>query len=334
MYGTAAAWRRHSWSTHPARSRRLARPVISVGNLRVGGSGKTPIVAHVARLLVARGERPAILSRGYARTRPADGVTVVSDGRRVLADVASAGDEPLMLARMLPDVPVLVCDSRYLAGRLAERQFDVTVHLLDDGFQHFELARDADLLVVAEEDLDDQPLPAGRLREPLSVASAADALIVPTSYDAAAERVARTLGVPTSFRVARAIAAPRTTPRGDSVVVPSGSRVFGVAGIARPDRFFGELSAAGWEVVGTMAFRDHHQYTATDVARIGDAARSAAASIVLTTEKDAVRLAPLDLAGVPVAAVPLTVAIEPAAAFTEWLLARLSAARSGLEARS
>ena len=171
MYGAAATWRRRWYSRDPARARRLTRPVISVGNLRVGGSGKTPVVAHLAQLLVERGERPAVLTRGYARVRPKAGVTIVSDGTRVLEDVAASGDEPFMLARALPGVPVLVGADRFASGLLAESQLGVTVHLLDDGFQHVCLARDIDLLLVDEADLNDHVLPAGRLREPLAHAA-------------------------------------------------------------------------------------------------------------------------------------------------------------------
>ena len=110
----------------------------------MGGSGKTPIVEYIARLLLAQGERPAVLTRGYGRRVARDGVTVVSDGTRVIADLDEAGDEPLMLARALPGVSVLVGADRYLSGRLAERRLGATVHLLDDGFQHLELARDND----------------------------------------------------------------------------------------------------------------------------------------------------------------------------------------------
>ena len=120
--------------------------------------------------------RPAILSRGYARRTRSDGVVVVSDRERVLAGVESSGDEPQMLARSLLGVPVLVAPDRYLAGSLAERQFGCTVHLLDDGFQHMQLARDINLLVMSSDDLKESLLPAGRLREPLDAASSADAL--------------------------------------------------------------------------------------------------------------------------------------------------------------
>jgi tetraacyldisaccharide 4'-kinase len=132
------------------------------------------------------------------------------------------------------------------------------------------------------------------------------------------------VGLPTAFQLTRAIGAPHTlAPAAEPIVVPPESRVFAVAGIARPDRFFADIEAAGWSVVGQMAFRDHHPFTQADVRKIADAARAAAAAIVLTTEKDAVRLEPLDLEGLPLAAVPLLVGVEPADAFRRWLLARL-----------
>jgi len=327
-YGAAAAWRRAWYARDPARQRLLRCPVVSVGNLRVGGSGKTPMVEYIARLLLERGERPAILARGYGRRVPLDGVTVVSDGASLLADLDQAGDEPLMLARALPGVSVLVGTDRYLSGRLAERRLGATVHLLDDGFQHLELARDVDLLLVAEDDLQDQPLPAGRLRERISAASVADAALITAGYDTAAERIGRAFGISPVFRVTRAIGAPRTVagPR-DSVVVPSGSRVFVVTGIARPDRFIADILSVGWEISGMIEFRDHHPFTARDIRRIAAEAAASASMLVLTTEKDAVRLAVCDLGDLPIASVPLVVGVEPADAFRQWLVDRIDAAR-------
>jgi tetraacyldisaccharide 4'-kinase len=326
IYGAAASWRRRWYARHPERQRRLTRPVISVGNIGVGGSGKTPLVEHIARLLVSAGERPSILTRGYGRRLPSPGSTVVSDGTRVLACVDESGDEPLMLAQALQDkgVIVVVGADRYVSGLLAENRLGVTVHILDDGFQHFSLARDVDLLATSEHDLADQPLPAGRLRETLTSASAADAALVDAGYLPAAERVGRRLGVTTVFRVTRTLEPPRMVKTGETVVVPGGSRVFGVAGIARPERFFSDLVATGWDVVGTIAFRDHHRFTRADVIRIEREARKAAAAIVLTTAKDAVRLAADDLRDLPVAFVPLTASIEPAEDFLAWLRGRLS----------
>ncbi|PWT83733.1 MAG: tetraacyldisaccharide 4'-kinase [Blastocatellia bacterium] len=321
IYGAVAGWRRDWYARNPARRRRLQRPVISVGNLSVGGSGKTPIVAHVARLLVEHGELPVILSRGYARHRGRRGPTVVSDRSRVLADFDSAGDEPLMLARMLPGVPVVVGSSRFLSGRLAEEKLAATVHLLDDGFQHVQLERDVDLLAISQRDLDDTPLPAGRLREPLTGARTAHALAITANDDAEAEYVARTVGISTFFRVKRHLGVPRPIASDGPAMAPADGRVLAVAGIARPERFFRDLAANGWNVVETMSFRDHHRFTAHDLKLIEEAARSARAT-VLVTEKDAARLGAVSL-GVPAASVPLTITIEPAAAFLKWLRDRL-----------
>jgi tetraacyldisaccharide 4'-kinase len=326
FYAGAATWRRRWYGGVPSRQRRLASPVVSIGNLSVGGSGKTPVAAYIARLLLDQGERPAILSRGYGRAKASGGVTVVSDGSVVAASFDMAGDEPLMLAQTLTGIPVLVGADRYASGRFAEERFGTTVHVLDDGFQHLALARDVDLLIVSEEDLADRPLPWGRLREPLGAAAAADAVLATASYPAAVERVARAIDVPMAFGLTRAIGAPRrlVNPR-ESVVVPPESRVFALAGIARPERFFSDIESAGWRLVGSRAFRDHHRFSPADIGRIAREARASAAAIVLTTEKDAVRLASCDLGDLPIAAVPMCIAIEPADAFREWLVTRLRA---------
>lgn len=324
LYGAAATWRRGWYAANPSRRKRLARPVVSVGNLRVGGSGKTPAVEYIARLLVSRGKRPAILSRGYARRDVTPGVTVVSDPSRVVAGLDQAGDEPLMLAKSLPGVPVLVGSDRFLCGRHAEREFGTTVHILDDGFQHVQLERDVDLLLVSEDDLHERVLPAGWLREPLANASRADAVLVTVGYVAAAERVGRALKVPRHFAVTRTIGPPRMIATGESVVVPTDDPVFAVAGIAKPERFFTDLASAGWRVAGKLAFRDHHRFDMHDVDRIRDEAAAVRASIVLTTEKDATRLAACDLRQVPMAAVPLSIAIDPADQFSAWLLEQLA----------
>jgi tetraacyldisaccharide 4'-kinase len=187
-----------------------------------------------------------------------------------------------------------------------------------------QIERDVDLLLISEDDLSDRPLPGGRLREPLTAGAAADAVLVSAGYLSAVERIARAVGVTTAFQVTRALGAPRTISKvPESVVVPTQSRVFAVAAIAQSERFFSDVAAAGWHLVGTMSFRDHHYFTQSDIRKIEKAARAAAAAIILTTEKDAVRLETCDLTGLPFAAVPLIVGIEPAAPFREWLLGRI-----------
>ena len=230
-YSAAAAWRRAWYARDPSRRHRLVCPVVSVGNLRVGGSGKTPMVGYIARLLVERGERPAVLTRGYGRRRHRDGVTIVSDGVRVCADLDEAGDEPLMLARALPGVSVLVGDDRYLCGLLAERRLGATVHLLDDGFQHLELERDVDLLLVAEDDLQDRPLPAGRLREGLAAGAAADAALITAGYDTAAERIGRACS---SIHAVGARARPSSSETAAPSRAPAAASCCRSCGRARP----------------------------------------------------------------------------------------------------
>jgi len=314
FYGRVARLRRSWYERRPQVRHSLDRPVISVGNLSVGGSGKTPVVATLARLLLEMGERPAILSRGYARRQPADGVVVVSDGTRVLEPVERSGDEPQMLARALPRVPVLVCPDRHLAGRLAERRLNCTVMLLDDGFQHLALGRDVDVLVMPASDLDEAVLPSGRLREPLDAASSADCLLVPGSDDEVA-RVSATFDRMPVFRVVNRYE-PLRSPQATAV---EGARVVAVAGIARPERFFAALRERGCDVVKALSFPDHHWYTANDLDRIRAAARDTGADLVVTTEKDAVRLPP----DTGWAVLPMSVRIEPADRFTSWLRDRL-----------
>jgi tetraacyldisaccharide 4'-kinase len=306
---------RRSWyERHPQSRHSLDRRVISVGNLSVGGSGKTPIVATLAGMLLDMGERPAILSRGYARRRPVDGVVVVSDGQRVLEPVERSGDEPQMLARALPRVPVLVCPDRHLAGRLAERQFGCTVMLLDDGFQHLPLGRDVDVLVMPASDLDDTVLPSGRLREPLDAASSADCILVPGSNEDVT-RVSSAFDRMPVFRVSNHF--ERLRPLDGSV--PPGARIVAVAGIARPARFFEALRTHGHDVVRELAFPDHHWYTARDLEKIRATVLQIGADLVVTTEKDEVRLP----AQPSWAVFPMTAAIEPEDEFVSWLRDRL-----------
>jgi tetraacyldisaccharide 4'-kinase len=306
---------RRSWyERHPQSRRSLDRPVISVGNLSVGGSGKTPIVAALARMLLDMGQRPAILSRGYARRRATDGVVVVSDGNRVLEPVENSGDEPQMLARALPGVPVLVCADRHLAGRLAEKRFDATVMLLDDGFQHLALGRNVDVLVMPASDLDDAVLPSGRLREPLDSASSADCVLVPGSLEDMS-RVAATFDRMPVFRVTNHFG----SVQGLDASAPSGTRVVAVAGIARPERFFTTLREQGFEIVRELRFPDHHWFSSDDLDRIRTIAKDTSADLVATTEKDAVRVAPQS----GWAVLPMTAVVEPPGLFSSWLRERL-----------
>ena len=316
LYAAAARRRREWYAVRPHVRRRLRRPVVSIGNIAAGGRGKTPLAATVARLLLDAGERPAILSRGYGRLEPDDGVVVVRDADGVRADLRRAGDEPFMLARQLPGVVVAVSPDRYLAGRLAEHQFGATVHVLDDGFQHMQLDRDVDVVLVGDDDLAASTLPSGPLREPPDVLVAADAIVAAGAGEVPASHAP-------VFRARRRLGSPVH----DGAPLAAGATVLAAAGIAAPQQFFKALPALDVAVAATRTFRDHHAYTAHDVAELFAAAHGVGAAAVLTTEKDYVRLLPYRPFALPVAWVPLTMEPEPMAPFRDWLVAAVAAAR-------
>jgi tetraacyldisaccharide 4'-kinase len=288
----------------------------------MGGRGKTPLVAYLARVLVADGERPAILSRGYGRRRVEEGVVVVSDGEHVLADVDRAGDEPLMLARAVPGAMVLVCEQRATAAALATRTLGATVLLLDDGFQHRAMRRDLDLVIVAAADLGARRLPFGPLREGPGALRRADGIVIDGAMtDGERSR----LPVP-AFVMTRRLGSPRPIePR--HAAPPPGATVVALAAIAQPERFTTSLESQGWRVAKTLAFRDHHRFSSGDIAAVAAAVRETQASAVLTTEKDAIRLLSYRPLPVPVAAVPLEIAFDPPGTFDGWFASRLREVR-------
>ena len=314
---------RRRWAErHPDRRRHLAHPVVSVGNLSVGGTGKSPVVAAIANWLVAQGERPAILSRGYARADAADGVVVVSDGLRELASIDRAGDEPLMLARQVPGAVVCVSADRHLAGTLAERQLGCTVHVLDDGFQHIELARELDILVTTVGEIPQgRVLPMGRLREPVDAASRAQVLVVSGATAGAAAAEAWALGISQSCGARRTLGTP-IAMRPDQGA-PNG-KVLAVAAIANPQRFTDSLIEAQWPVAGDLAFPDHHRFSMRDVEKIAAKVTESGAAAVFTTDKDAVRFEALGPLPFPLFRVPLVVEFEPPDALFESVRAVLA----------
>ncbi|HWI19086.1 MAG TPA: tetraacyldisaccharide 4'-kinase [Vicinamibacterales bacterium] len=322
--------RRRRFERQPQRQRRLLKPVISVGNLSMGGTGKTPVVAAIAQWLITQGHRPAILSRGYARTDNVDGVVVVSDGREVRATLEQSGDEPLMLARQVPGAVVCVSPDRYLSGTLAERQLGATVHVLDDGFQHVELARSVDVLVTTVGEIPNgKVIPLGRLREPMDAAARAHVLVVSDATAGAASAEAWALGISQSCGALRSLGAPEGVWDQGSGIREQGSetrdlRVLAVSGIANPDRFLSALKDARWNVVDAMTFRDHHRYTSADASAIAAKASACGANAIFTTDKDAVRLEGLvESLHVPVYRVPLVITFDPADALFDTVKAVL-----------
>ncbi len=260
-----------------------ALKVVSVGNLTVGGSGKTPVTIYLARLLSSLGYRVGVLSRGY-KGKGRGRVRVVSDGRRVLLSPYMAGDEPYLIASKLKGVPVLVGKDRYSLALHAKEAFGCEVVILDDGFQHLRLKRDVDILIITR-DVFERPylLPMGRLREPLRAVERADLVLL---KDGGVD------GVPWDKPVFSFTYLPSALRRADGrrfgVDLLKGVRTFAFSGIASPLSFLETLERAGAVVVGSSAYPDHYTYRREDLEGIVERARGA--DLIVTTEKDWVKL--------------------------------------------
>lgn len=298
IYGLVVGARNGLYERQWFRSRRLQGSVISVGNVSAGGSGKTPFVILLGELLKARGIRFDVLSRGYGRK--SHGVLHV-DPAGLPRDF---GDEPLLIARRL-QVPVIVGEDRYEAGRFAEARFGAQMHLLDDGFQHRGLARDFDIVLVTPEDARDRLLPAGRLREPLRSLQRADAVVLTSG--AAPESFP--LESKTVWRVRRGI-----------IVQNILARPVAFCGIARPQNFLLQLRAAGVDPAAQAFFRDHHAYTENDIRDLLQLRQRSEASGFVTTEKDAVNLGGYLAALAPLAVVPIKMDLADAANAVDTML--------------
>ncbi len=326
-----AAYRR-GW----LKTRRLNRPVVSVGNLTVGGTGKTPLVAWIAQRLLNRGWRPAILTRGYGRC-PRSGIIAVEPGPDRAPQAREVGDEPALLARLLPDVPIVVGADRYRAGRLAEDRFNVDVHLLDDGFQHLALARDVDMLLVdvTQEFSDGALLPAGRLREPCSALERVH-LVVLTRLELGdsgplEERVRQINPLARIFHSATRLCGLADLESGRPLTVEAlrGKPVGAFCGIGNPRAFSADLRRWGFCVVAEFSFPDHQVYSTRALRRLAARARDAGAAVLVTTEKDAINFPPLWRSDLPIVACVIQAEMREAEAFEEALMACLETSRRG-----
>jgi tetraacyldisaccharide 4'-kinase len=302
IYGGAVRARNALYRYGWLRPRRLQGPVVSVGNLSTGGSGKTPFVILLGELLKERGIRFDVLSRGYGRkTR---GVFLV-DPAGLPQDF---GDEPLLIARCL-QAPVVVGEDRYEAGRFAEAKFGAQMHLLDDGFQHRRLARDFDIVLVTPEDARDHLLPSGRLREPVHALQRADAIVLASGASPELFPIAGK----TVWKVRRGIVTENLTPG-----VPSRPVVF--CGVARPRNFVLQLRAASIDPVAEAFYRDHHAYTEKDIRDLLHLRQRSEGNGFVTTEKDAVNLGGYIAALAPLAVLPVTMELTDAANAVDTML--------------
>jgi tetraacyldisaccharide 4'-kinase len=306
LYGGLVRFRRRLYARGTLTSYRLPCPVISVGNLTVGGTGKTPMAVHLVEAILKLGYRPVILSRGYKGLGEKGGA-VVSDGHRLFCSARQAGDEPYLMAALLPSVPVVVGRNRYRIGLDAVQKFKPDLVVLDDAYQHLQLKRDLNLLLLDARHPfgNDHLLPRGTLREPAAFLHSADAVVL-----------TRAGQVPLENRESLIRwASPRPVFASDHQPVvrmvleagqPAGAlqagpeegldlkdrRIFAFAGLGRNDAFFNSLGLLGASVQGTKGFADHYFYTDGDLRQIVQLAPQAGASCLITTDKDFVRLPP------------------------------------------
>jgi tetraacyldisaccharide 4'-kinase len=276
LFGATVRLRNSLYDSGRFHPRRLEGPVISVGNISVGGAGKTPFVIALGELLKERGLAFDVLSRGYRRATK--GVLQVDPA----GAPSDYGDEPLLIARRL-NVPVIVGESRFAAGQWSEEKYGPRLHLLDDGFQHRRLARDFDIVLLTAPDLEDRLLPTGRLREPLASIRRADAVVIaddinPTHLPLHGDQAL--------WRIHRGIAVEHDAGTESAALLA-------FCAIARPTRFFDDLKQHGCRIAGTVPFPDHHRYTAADVDSLTAAAAKSKAVGFITTEKDLIDLGPL-----------------------------------------
>jgi tetraacyldisaccharide 4'-kinase len=327
-YRAALAVRDLAYRWRLLRTGRLPCPVVSVGNLTLGGSGKTPTVELAVRTLQELGAVPVVVSRGYGRATR--GVHVVADRDGVRVDTRTAGDEPLLLAERLPGVPVVVGENRYEAGRVAVERCGATVLVLDDAFQHRTLAKDLEILVVQGHAPwgNARVFPRGMLREPLSALARAHLVVV--TNPAGAEPVATVTTTVRRFNPSAAVLAARyqvqdalETQSGRRLPVSelAGRRLIAFAGLGSPQGFADTVDAASVRRVGFVEYPDHHWFTERDLSELARDARAAGAQGLITTEKDWVRVRDLPPPPLPLWVLPVRLVIESGLETWQRLLA-------------
>lgn len=316
LYSAVTRTRLSLYERGTFRTTKLDRPVISVGNMTVGGTGKTPLVEFVSKVIGATGKKVCILTRGYGRQHPERQV-IVSDGQVILATPAEAGDEPYLLATNLLGLAAVICSAdRISAGRDAIEVFGTECFVLDDGFQHLRLARDLNIVTVDATNPwgGGQLLPHGRLREPLSGLSRADCVVITRcdqamNLDPLREQIRDLISGRPVFE---STMKPRRSPLADGPVAA-------FCAVGNPKSFFEQLRNSGYELVAEKAFRDHHAYTQKDIDDLTDAATRAGARALITTAKDAVKLRSLHFS-LPYSVFEIEIAIQDEELFKNLIL--------------
>ena len=302
LYGVVTRARRAAYRNGIFTVYRLPAPVVSIGNITTGGTGKTPLVQWICRALASDGKKVCVLTRGYGRINPETQV-VVSDGTRVMAGEREAGDEPFLLATNLVGVAAVVANAdRVAAGQWAIQNLAANALVLDDGFQHLRIARNVDIVTIDATNPwgDGALLPHGRLREEIDGLSRAHCVVITRSDQVASvDELRKSIQNYTSAPVftSRMITSVLKTIQGETVdeSALSTHSVAAFCGIGNPSSFYKHLQLAGARVVLTHAYGDHHIYHQLEIDRLVERAKAAGATSLITTAKDAVKLDALRL---------------------------------------
>jgi len=313
FYGAAVRARLFLYAVRLLWRKRLPCAVVSVGNITVGGTGKTPVTIYLAKYFMGAGKKVVILSRGYGGSASKKEPVVVSDGvNKILLGPAEAGDEPYLMAERLKGAAVVISQDRVKGGRMIMERFAPDVILLDDGYQHLRLKRDVNILLIDSIDGFGNGflLPRGILREPLSGLKRADAAMVKGGNLRRQDKeLLKEYDIPVlSFEYRPSAVIEVRIGAEFGIDMLKDKRVLAVAGIANPNPFFKSIEKLGSHVTDTLAYPDHHAYTARDIDDIARAAKGA--DIVLTTEKDAVKLRGLPGSRLPLYALRIEVEIK------------------------
>ncbi len=298
LYKLAVSLRAILYEKGLLKSHTLMHPIISVGNLTVGGTGKTPFVLYLAQILKEAGYQPIVLTRGY-KGWAKNQTLLVSDGQKIFCSPEECGDEAWMLAQKLPEVPIVVGKNRYRAGRLVEDRYQKVIHILDDGYQHLQLKRNLNILFLDATDPfgGHQLLPTGRLREPLSAIRRADLIIItrahfPLDLDEIEMNIRKHNPiVPLSYFYHDAISIADVR-NGQLFRLRDfiGKRVVALAAIGNPNIFLQDLEHYQMQVLDQFLFQDHHSYVQGELDQVIRRRAQLKANAIITTEKDAVRL--------------------------------------------
>lgn len=355
LYGAIIKARNSLYEKGVFKSFSLGIPTVSVGNITVGGTGKTPLVALVAEILAGDGEKVCVLSRGYGRDNSRKRV-LVSDGEKILADVKTAGDEPFELAQKLLGKAVLVADAdRVSSGNWMRERFGVTAFVLDDAFQHLRVRRDVNIVTIDATNPfgNEKLLPAGILREPLENLKRADAIVITranltknivglkaqiSQYNATCPIFAAENKISDFVDLKNFHAAAQSKANGELRMLNDEeislanqqqldtNHYFAFCALGNPNNFFEQLRKENFNVVSTETFPDHHSYTQKDIAKLETKARKADAEILLTTAKDAVKLKNLRF-DMPCLVVESKMIFDDESSFRSWLTWKINSSK-------